>query len=100
MLDIEDDNLLDQEQKELDEMLEKYRRDPAVLDYKLDEIRKQNKKFDIISPDAYPISSLINDDKDTKLTKKGKDGMTTAADNGRKPVKGAKDKKDRDCVLI
>lgn len=47
LLQIEDE-LTKEEEEEVQMLLRKYENDPTVIDYKLEEIRRQNKKFDII----------------------------------------------------
>jgi hypothetical protein len=47
LLQIEDE-LTKEEEEEVQSLLRKYENDPTVIDYKLEEIRRQNKKFDII----------------------------------------------------
>lgn len=96
LLQIED-NLTKEEEEEIATLMQRYEQDPTVLDFRLEEIKKQNKKFDVISPQGSPRNSALPEEKG-KQGKKGKDdGATDAAGKG---GKGGKDKKDRDCTLI
>lgn len=88
LLDMEDDLTLE-EQAELASVLKKYNEDPTVLDFHLDDIRKQNKKFDVISPNVSPETSVVPDDKNKK-----KEAEATGKKN--KKTGG----KNRDCSLI
>lgn len=83
-----EDSLTQEEKEEIEDLMRKYENDPTVLDFRLEEIRKQNKKFDVVSPNISAGASLIND-------KQGNKGKKDAA-GSKKGKKGDK----KDCTLI
>ena len=88
-----EDSLTGDEQEEIKGLMIKYSEDPTILDFKLDEIRKQNKKFDVISPNNSPGTSVVEDDKKGSRGKKGE--VIGTGKKGTK-IKGSK----KDCTLI
>lgn len=86
-----DDTLTKEEEAEIARLLEKYESDPTIIDFRLEEIRKQNKKFDIISPAGSPRTSGIEEKKGDKPNPKDAGGKKNPTKPG---------KKDRDCNLI
>lgn len=86
-----DDTLTKEEEVEIERLLDKYAADPTIIDFRLEEIRKQNKKFDIISPAGSPRTSGIEEKKGEKGNQKETGGKKNATKPG---------KKDRDCNLI
>ena len=93
LLQIED-ALTKEEEKEIAALISKYEQDPTVIDYRLEEIRKQNKKFDVISPNASPRNSQEVDQKSKEEKRSKSKGKTSGEPKEKKP------KKDKDCSLI
>lgn len=88
-----EDKLTKEEEDEIAALMMKYEQDPTVIDYRLEEIKRQNKKFDVVSPNNSPKNSMEKDPK-SKEDKKSKNKSSTDAS------KGSKNKKDKDCTLI
>lgn len=86
-----DDVLTQEEEEEIKQLMAKYENDPTVLDFRLEEIKRQNSKFDILTPIGNHGSGGMMEDK--KGSKGKKDN-----DNSKKGKKG--DGKNRDCTLI
>ncbi len=93
LLQIED-SLTKDEEREIAALISKYEQDPTVIDYRLEEIRKQNKKFDVISPNASPRNSLEGDPKNKDDKRSKSKGKPVLEPKEKKP------KKDKDCSLI
>lgn len=93
-----EDSLTKEEEDEIATMMQKYEEDPTIIDFKLEEIRKQNKKFDVVSPGGSPKESLQKG-KQTKGGTGSKASRPKASKSqGREPGRTGKDKKD--CTLI
>jgi serine/threonine protein kinase len=91
LLDIED-ALTKEEEAEIAALMQKYESDPTVMDYRLEDIRKQNKKFDVISPTSSPKASMVEERRvEGGKGKKGEEGA------GGKKGKGGK---GDNCLLI
>ena len=88
-----EDTLTQEEQEEIKQLMQKYENDPTVLDFRLEEIRKQNKKFDVVSGNATQGGANHIDD---KKGSKGKKGDGESNKKGGKKGEG----KNRDCTLI
>lgn len=72
-----------EEEERLNQMMKKYEEDPTFIDFKLDEIRKQNEKLDIVSAEDSGIeperkgeeaNAVVNNKKSKKKKKKGRKG--------------------------
>lgn len=88
LLDMEDE-LTAEEQAEINYLIQKYQEDPTELDFGLEEIRRQNRKFDVISPNG----SQSGSETEEPASKKKAD-VIVSGNKGK--LKG----KNKDCKLI